>query len=82
MALLTAARAGGAASMADASLSTAAGLTGVLATTYFAMIMATVLGLTIATGEFRHSTATLTCLATPRRAQVLAARLGADPDLT
>ncbi len=74
MALLTAARAGSAASMADAPLSTAAGLTGVLTTTYFTMIMAMVLGVIVATGEFRHSTATLTYLATPHRAQVLAAK--------
>jgi len=74
MALLTAARAGTGASMADAALNTAAGLTGVLATSYFAMIMAMVLGVTIATGEFRHATATLTYLATPHRTQVIAAK--------
>src|SRR5262249_10227356 len=72
MALPTAARAGTGASMADAALNTAAGLTGVLATSYFAMIMAMVLGVTIATGEFRH--ATLTYLATPHRTQVIAAK--------
>jgi ABC-2 type transport system permease protein len=74
MALLTAARAGSGASMAAAPLGTAAGLTGVLATSYFAMIMAMVLGVTIATGEYRHATATLTHLATPHRTQVIAAK--------
>jgi len=74
MAALTAAQAGSGASMADAPLDTAAGLTGLLSTTYFAMIMAMVLGVTTATSEFRHSTATLTYLATPHRARVLAAK--------
>jgi ABC-type transport system involved in multi-copper enzyme maturation permease subunit len=74
MSLLTALQAGSTAAMADASLSTAAGLAGVLSTTYFAMIMAMVLGITISTGEFRHATATATYLAAPRRERVLAAK--------
>jgi ABC-2 type transport system permease protein len=74
MSLLTALQAGSGAAMADTSLSTAAGLTGVLATTYFAMIMAMVLGITTSTGEFRHATATATYLAAPRRVRVLAAK--------
>jgi ABC-2 type transport system permease protein len=74
MAVLTAARAGGPGSMAADPLDTAAGLTGVLATTYFAMLMAMVFGVTIATGEFRHQTATATYLATPDRVRVLAAK--------
>jgi ABC-type transport system involved in multi-copper enzyme maturation permease subunit len=74
MSLLTALQAGSGAAMADASLSTAAGLAGVLSTTYFAMIMAMVLGITVSTGEFRHATATATYLAAPRRERVLAAK--------
>ena len=38
------------------------------------MIMAMVLGVTIATGEFRHATATAIYLATPHRARVLTAK--------
>jgi ABC-2 type transport system permease protein len=74
MSLLTALQAGSRAAMADSSLDTAAGLAGVLSTTYFAMIMAMVLGITISTGEFRHATATATYLAVPRRVRVLAAK--------
>jgi len=72
--LLTALQAGSGAAMADTSLSTAAGQAGVLATTYFAMIMAMVLGITMTTGEFRHATATATYLAIPRRQRVLTAK--------
>jgi ABC-2 type transport system permease protein len=74
MSLLTALQAGSGAAMADTSLRTAAGLTGVISTAYFAMIMALVLGITISTGEFRHATATATYLAAPRRVEVLAAK--------
>jgi ABC-2 type transport system permease protein len=74
MAMLTAARAGGPGSMAADPLNTAAGLTAVLATTYFAMLMAMVLGVTVATGEFRHQTATATYLAIPNRVRVLGAK--------
>ena len=42
--------------------------------TGFAMLLAAVLGFIVANGEFRHSTATQTYLATPRRARVLAAK--------
>jgi ABC-2 type transport system permease protein len=57
-----------------APLNTAAGLSNVLTITGFAMLIALVLGVTVASGEFRHQTATLTYLATPERARVLAAK--------
>lgn len=57
-----------------APLSTAAGLTSVVAGGTWALLMAAVMGATLTSGEFRHSTATLTYLATPRRSRVLAAK--------
>ena len=53
------------------AISTADGLRTVTTVTGFAMLVAAVLGSIVANGEFRHSTATLTYLATPRRARVL-----------
>jgi ABC-2 type transport system permease protein len=55
-------------------ISTADGLRTVTTVTGFAMLFAAVLGSIVANGEFRHSTATLTYLSTPRRGRVLAAK--------
>lgn len=55
-------------------VSTPDGLRTVTTVTGFAMLIAAVLGSIVANGEFRHSTATLTFLAAPRRARVLAAK--------
>jgi ABC-2 type transport system permease protein len=56
-------------------ISTADGLRTVTTVTGFAMLFAAVLGSIVANGEFRHSTATLTYLATPRRTRVLLAKV-------
>jgi ABC-2 type transport system permease protein len=58
-------------------LYTAAGLNAVISGGVFALILAAVLGVTVSSGEFRHSTATLTYLATPRRGRVLVAKTAA-----
>lgn len=58
-------------------LSTAAGLTTVTTTTGFALLMAALLGVTLATGEYRYGTATLTYLGCPDRTRVLVAKAGA-----
>jgi ABC-2 type transport system permease protein len=59
---------------AVAPLNTASGFTSVIAGGTWALLLATVLGATVSSGEFRHSTATLTYLATPQRGRVLAAK--------
>jgi ABC-2 type transport system permease protein len=56
-------------------VSTALGQTTVLTTTGLAMLMATVLGVTVASGEFRYRTATYTYLAFPQRGRVLVAKV-------
>jgi ABC-2 type transport system permease protein len=77
IALLKATRAGtGSGSrLGGPSLATASGLTGVISTSDWAMIFALVFGVTVATGEFRHSTATVSFLAVPNRVRVLVAKV-------
>ncbi|MGC9963485.1 MAG: hypothetical protein ABSE47_16530 [Acidimicrobiales bacterium] len=60
---------------ATASLATAAGQATVTTLTNWSMILATVLGFVIASGEFRHASSMLTYLATPVRKRVLLAKL-------
>jgi ABC-2 type transport system permease protein len=55
-------------------ITTATGLLTVTTVTGFGMLLAAVLGVISATGEFRHGSATLTYLATPSRVRVLAAK--------
>jgi ABC-2 type transport system permease protein len=65
----------GSAGSGVAPISTASGLSTVTTVTGFAMLFAAVLGAIVASGEFRHSTATLTYQAAPRREQVLVAKV-------
>jgi ABC-2 type transport system permease protein len=58
-------------------ITTATGLLTVTTVTGFGMLLAAVLGVISATGEFRHGSATLTYLATPSRTRVLAAKAAA-----
>ena len=60
-----------------APLYTASGLSAVTTVTGWSMLFAAVLGVTIAAGEFRHATATLTYLASPNRGRVLIAKTAA-----
>jgi ABC-2 type transport system permease protein len=55
-------------------LNTASGLDTVTTVTGFSMLLATVFGVILASGEFRHAGATLTYLATPARSRVMAAK--------
>ena len=57
--------------------STSDGLRAVTTVTGIAMLLAAVLGTIAANGEFRHSSATLTYLATPQRGRVLTAKTAA-----
>ncbi len=71
-AVLEAARAGMSGGVTP--LSTAYGLNSVITGGVWALLLATILGVTVSSGEFRHQTATLTYLATPVRHRVLAAK--------
>jgi ABC-2 type transport system permease protein len=57
-----------------APLYTASGVTAVVTGGVWSLLFAAVFGVTIASGEFRHHTATQTYLATPSRGRVLAAK--------
>jgi len=71
-AVIEAARAGS--GSGPAPLSTASGLNDVITAGIWALVLATVMGVTVSSGEFRHGTATLTYLATPHRGRVLTAK--------
>jgi ABC-2 type transport system permease protein len=71
-AVIEAARAGSGGG--PAPLSSASGLNDVITAGIWALVLATVMGVTVSSGEFRHGTATLTYLATPHRGRVLTAR--------
>ena len=72
---LEASRAG--TSNGPAQLNTYAGLQSIVTGGVWGLILAAVLGVIIASGEFRHQTATLTYLAEPSRGRVLAAKMAA-----
>jgi ABC-2 type transport system permease protein len=55
-------------------LYTSAGLSTIITGGVWGLLFAAVLGVTVTSGEFRHQTATLTYLAAPDRARVLAAK--------
>jgi ABC-2 type transport system permease protein len=77
LALLRAIRSSGQsanARLATGPLSTVRGLTEVLASPTYAMILAMTLGAAATAGEFRHGTATITYLAIPARTRVLIAK--------
>lgn len=57
------------------SLATVDGLTRVITATRFGMLFATVFGVIVSSGEFRHSTATPTYLAAPHRNRVMIAKI-------
>jgi ABC-type transport system involved in multi-copper enzyme maturation permease subunit len=72
--VLEAVSAGTGKGMAIPSLATASGLRDNLAATGFALLVAALLGVSVASGEFRLKTATDTYLDQPHRGQVLAAK--------
>lgn len=73
-AILEASLAGGKGSYDPAALSTPSGFESVMNGGVWVLILATVFGVTVSSGEFRHLSATLTYLATPARNRVLAAK--------
>jgi len=74
VAAVTAARAGSGGSLTVPPLDTTAGLRMVLTSGGFGLLLAAVFGAMVASGEFRHHTATDTYLDQPNRARVLAAK--------
>ena len=74
LAYVEASQAGRAGSSVE-SLATQSGLAAVTTLTGWSMLLAAACGVTVASGEFRHATASLTYLATPRRVRVLVAKL-------
>jgi ABC-2 type transport system permease protein len=66
---------GGTGATSIPALSSPAGLRDILTNTGFAMLVATVFGVTVSSGEFRHRTATDTYLDQPRRIRVLVAKI-------
>ena len=74
-ALLTVLRAAMAGHGNTEPLYTGPGLTRVLTVIGFAFLISVVFGATVSSGEFRHSTATVTYLAFPNRTRVLVAKL-------
>jgi ABC-2 type transport system permease protein len=75
--ILKAAGAGGSGHMAIEPLWTLTGQTKLFSSTDLAILLAGVFGVVVASGEFRHQTATTTYLANPNRVQVLAAKSAA-----
>lgn len=74
VAVMRASQAGASGHMAIPPLNTTAGLTAILTSTEFAMLLALVFGTIVASGEFRHGTATATYQAAPKRNRVLVAK--------
>ncbi len=74
--VIGAARAGGGTGQMEIPpLYTRTGLTDILTRTGFGLLLASVFGVAIASGESRHATATATYLATPNRLRVLIAKV-------
>jgi ABC-2 type transport system permease protein len=76
-ALLTVLRAATAGTGNTPPISTATGLTRALTVIGFAFLISIIFGATVSSGEFRHSTATVTYLAFPNRVRVLIGKLTA-----
>jgi hypothetical protein len=73
-AAIKASNAGGTGPMAVPPLNTAAGVTGVITSSRFGLLVALAFGVIMSTAEYRHRTATFTYLARPNRIQVLIAK--------